>query len=64
MDEADEHPPRDERRLGGDHRLEQGEVRALGVGGAGMVTADGMVGEAAQEGDVARGACVLEAPDA
>ena len=55
VDEPDEHPPGHQRRLGGDHRLEQREVRALGLRGAGVVPGDRVVGEAAQQVDVAGG---------
>jgi hypothetical protein len=64
VDEAHEHPLGHQRRLGGDHRLEQREVGAPGLRGAGVVTADRVVGEAAQEVHVAGGPGVLEAPHA
>ena len=63
VDEADQHPLRDQRRLGGDDRLEEREVRVLGVGGLGVVPGDRVVGEPAQQVGVAGGAGVLEAAD-
>ena len=62
VDEADEHPLRDQRRLGGDDRLEQREVGLLGVGGGRVVPGDRVVGEAAQQVDVAGGAAYWKLP--
>ena len=62
--EAHQHPPGDQRRLNGDDRLEQRQVGALGGRGAGVVAADRVVGQAAEQVDVAGGRGVLEAADA
>ncbi len=62
--EADQHPARHELGLGGHDRLEEGEVRLLGVCRPGVVAGDGVVGQAAQEVHVARRGGVLEAADA
>ena len=43
--EADQHPPRHQRRLRRDDRLEQREVRVLGVRGRGVVPGDRVVGQ-------------------
>ncbi len=64
VDEPHEHPSGYQRRLRGDHRLEERAVRVLGLCGVGIVAGDGVIGEAAQEVDVARGAGVLEAAHA
>jgi hypothetical protein len=64
VDEADEHPPRHERRLRGDDRLEQRERRRLGVRGRRVVARDRVVDQAAQQAGVAGRPGVLEAPDA
>ena len=54
---------RDQRRLGGDHRIEQCQVRVLGGGGVGVVPGDRVIGQPAQQVDVVGGPRVLEAPD-
>ncbi len=64
VNEPEEHPLSHQRGLGGDHRLEQCQIGALGLRGARVVTGDRVVGEAAQEGDVTRGGGVLEAAHA
>ena len=63
MDEADEHPLRDEARLGGDHRVEEREVRRVRGRRVRVVAGDRVVGEPAQQVDVAVGGGVLEAAD-
>ena len=55
---------RDQRRLGGDDRLEQGEVGVLRVGGRGVVARDRVVGEAPEQVEVVGGPGVLEGADA
>ena len=63
MDEPDQHPPGHQRGLDGNHRLEQCETRVFGLRGAWMVPGDRVVGEAAQQVDVAGDRGVLEAAD-
>ncbi len=64
MHEPNNHPLGNQRRLRGDHRLEQCQVRALGLRGAVVVTGHRMIGEAAQKFLVSGGPRVLEAPHA
>jgi hypothetical protein len=64
MDETDEHPLRDERRLRVEHALEENEVRAVGLRRLWVVAADRVVREPAQElGPTGHGR-VLERADA
>jgi hypothetical protein len=51
--EADQHPPRDQLGLHRDDRLEQGQVRPFRLRRSRVVPGDRVVGEAAQEVDVA-----------
>ena len=64
MYEPDEHPSRDERRLRLDDGLEQRDVGLGCIGGRGVVTGDGVVGEPLQQRHIALRGDVLERPDA
>ena len=64
VDEPDEHPSGHEIRLTVHHVPEQLECRDLAVGGVGQVPGDGVVDEAPEQVDVARGGRVLERADA
>ena len=64
VDEPDEHPLRDERRLRVDDALEEREVRVLGVGRVGVVAGDRVVGEPPHERRVVVRRRVLERADA
>ncbi len=61
MDEPHQHPLGDQRRLGRDHSLKQGDVGVRGLRGTRVVTGDRVVGEPAKEVDIARAPGVLEA---
>ena len=61
MDEADEHPLGDQRRLRADHGVEQGQGGSLGVGGRRVVAGDGVVDQPAEQVEVAGRRGVLEA---
>jgi hypothetical protein len=64
VDEADEHPARDQRRLDFRDGVEEGDVGLVGVGGVGMMAGDGVIGEATQQIDVLTQRGVLERSDA
>ena len=61
--EPDQHPAGDERGLRLDHRLEEGDIRLLRVGGSGLVAGDGVVGEPPEQCHVAVHGDVLERSD-
>ena len=52
MHEAHEHPPRHERRLPFDHRLEEGRCRVVGRGTLRVVTRDGIIEERGEQASV------------
>ncbi len=68
MHEADQHPRGDQPGLGRDDGVEERDVRRVGVRRGRVVPVDGVVGQPAEHGEVARlrpeGPGVLEAPDA
>ena len=64
MDEADEHPPCDQKCLGLGDGVEEGDVWPVGLGGLGMMAGDGVIGEASQPVHVSIQRGVLERPDA
>jgi hypothetical protein len=64
VDEADQHPVRHQRGLGGNHGLEQGQMRVLFLRRSRVVAGDGVIGEAPQQVYVPRGPGVLEAAHA
>ncbi len=64
MDEADRHPPCDQRRLGLGHGVEQRKGRVVVLGGGGVVPLDGVAGEVGEQLPIAGVGRVLERTDA
>jgi hypothetical protein len=63
VDEPDQHPPGDQRRLPVDHRPEERKVRILRFERLRVVTRDRVIGETPYERPVAAGCRVLEGAD-